>query len=110
MSGASLVTGFVGPDIRVPGSGGPGHNPPVTTDDQQAPARTRTHHVALVHDGTVWSEDGALPTFVHADEDDGDPTRTATRHVADGVHAAPPIPLPQPPTSPSGPTSSTSWR
>jgi len=67
----------------------------VTTDDQQAPARTRTHHVALVHDGTVWSEDGALPTFVHADEDD-DPTRTATRHVADGVHAAPPIPLPQP--------------
>ena len=50
----------------------------------------------LVHDGTVWSEDGALPTFVHADEDDGDPTRTAARHVADGVHAAPPIPLPQP--------------
>ena len=67
----------------------------MTTDDQQAAARTRTHHVALVHDGTVWTEDGSLPTFVHA-EDDGDPTRTATRLVSDAVHAAPPIPLPQP--------------
>ncbi|MBD3923653.1 aminoglycoside phosphotransferase family protein [Nocardioides cavernae] len=68
----------------------------MTTEDQQVPARARTHHVALVHDGAVWSADGALPTFVHADEDDGDPTRTATRHVADGVHAAPPVRLPKP--------------
>ena len=68
----------------------------MTTDDQQAADRTRTHHVALVHDGTVWSEGGVLPTFVHGDEDDADPTRAATHHVADGVHAAPPIPLPRP--------------
>jgi hypothetical protein len=68
----------------------------VTTDDQQPAARTRTHHVALVHHGTVWTEDGSLPTFVHADEDDGDPTRTATRRAPDGVHAAPPVPLPRP--------------
>ena len=52
--------------------------------------------MALVYDGTVWTEDGVLPTFVHADEDDADPTRAATRHLADGVHAAPPIPLPRP--------------
>ncbi len=68
----------------------------MTTDDEQAADRTRTHHVALVHDGTVWTEDGVLPTFVHGDEDDADPTRAATRHVADGVHAAPPVRLPRP--------------
>jgi len=37
-----------------------------------------------------------LPSFVHSDDDDADPTRAATRHVADGVHAAPPISLPPP--------------
>ena len=53
----------------------------------------RTHHVALVHDGRVWTVEGALPTFVHhrEDPDAPEPTRTATQLIADGVHAAPPV-------------------
>lgn len=58
----------------------------------------RTHHVALVRDGTVLVDpDGSLPSFVQdrADDDAPEPTAYATTLVGDGVHAAPVVTLPR---------------
>jgi hypothetical protein len=58
----------------------------------------RTHHVALVGDGTVLvAADGSLPCFVQdlADDDAPEPTAYATTLVGDGVHVAPVVTLPQ---------------
>ena len=60
---------------------------------------TRTHHVALVHEGRVRLDaDGALPRFEQdLDADDSpDPTAYASTLVGPGAHLAPVVRMPDP--------------